>query len=83
MTYCAIAERRETKCRCRAFSLWISGGRQGRLKSDGGRRAFSAKVTGESMDNCRFDNLTRVIAERADRRTAVKRFAGGIAALAA
>lgn len=35
------------------------------------------------MDNCRFDNLTRVIATQADRRTAVKRFAGGIAALAA
>ena len=35
------------------------------------------------MDNCRFDNLTRAIATQADRRTAVKRFAGGIATLAA
>ncbi len=34
------------------------------------------------MDNCRFDNLTRMVAVQADRRTAVKAFAGGIAALA-
>ena len=35
------------------------------------------------MDNCRFDNLTREIAAHTDRRTAVKRLAGGLAALAA
>ena len=35
------------------------------------------------MDNCRFDNLTREVATRTDRRTAVKAFAGGLAALAA
>jgi hypothetical protein len=34
------------------------------------------------MDNCRFDNLTRVIAVQADRRTAVKALAGTVAALA-
>jgi hypothetical protein len=34
------------------------------------------------MDNCRFDNWTRIIAAQTDRRTAVKGFAGGIAALA-
>jgi hypothetical protein len=34
------------------------------------------------MDNCRFDNWTRKIAAQSDRRTAVKGFAGGIAALA-
>src|SRR5918993_1433001 len=34
------------------------------------------------MDNCRFDNLTRTIARQANRRTAVKGLAGGIAALA-
>jgi hypothetical protein len=34
------------------------------------------------MDNCRFDNLTRMVAARADRRTAVKAFAGGLATLA-
>jgi hypothetical protein len=45
--------------------------------------ASMASQRGDSVDNCRFDNLTRVIAEQADRRTAVKRFAGGLAALAA
>jgi hypothetical protein len=45
--------------------------------------AWVASQQGDSMDNCRFDNLTRVIAAQADRRTAVKRFAGGLAALAA
>jgi hypothetical protein len=34
------------------------------------------------MDNCRFDNLTRIVAAQADRRTALKGFAGDLAALA-
>src|SRR4051812_48219187 len=34
------------------------------------------------MDNCRFDNLTRMIAAQADRRTAVKALAGTVAAIA-
>src|SRR3954468_978079 len=45
--------------------------------------ALVTSQQGDSMDDCRFDNLTRVIAEQADRRTAVKRFTGGLAALAA
>jgi hypothetical protein len=44
--------------------------------------ALAAIQQGDSMDNCRFDNLTREIATRADRRTALKALAGGIAALA-
>ena len=34
------------------------------------------------MDNCRFDNWTRMVARQENRRTAVKGLAGGIAALA-
>jgi hypothetical protein len=34
------------------------------------------------VDDCRFDNWTRMISGRADRRTAVKGLAGGAAALA-
>jgi len=33
------------------------------------------------MDDCRFDNWTRMVAGTSDRRTAVMRFAGGAAAL--
>ncbi|MGH2618366.1 MAG: hypothetical protein ACRDJC_24310 [Thermomicrobiales bacterium] len=33
------------------------------------------------MDDCRFDNWTRTLVEKADRRTAVKGLAGGAAAL--
>ena len=35
------------------------------------------------MDDCRFDNWTRMVAEQTDRRSAVKGIAGGVAALAA
>lgn len=34
------------------------------------------------MDDCRFDNWTRMVSGQANRRTAVKGFAGGLAALA-
>lgn len=33
------------------------------------------------MDDCRFDNWTRMVSEQTDRRTAVKGLAGGAAAL--